>query len=61
MAGSIMLHARNPLAVRLVEFVRELLEIFPTPRYTTFHVEVWVTNEANCCSARLRAAREAFM
>lgn len=43
--GSHLLDNQNPLAIRLIEKVQELLKAFPTPENTTFHAEIFHTSD----------------
>jgi hypothetical protein len=43
--GSHTLKDENPLRVRLLEFARYVLEKFPTPNNSLFHIEIFVTRD----------------
>lgn len=45
--GSYTLTSNNPLRKRLAVFVEELIEIYPFPQHTIFHIEVFVDNDNN--------------
>ncbi|MGZ6503343.1 MAG: ATP-grasp domain-containing protein, partial [Tumebacillaceae bacterium] len=45
--GSIILSPSHPIGQRVIEFVKHLLNVLPTPETTTFHCEVFHTPDDN--------------
>ncbi|MDP7992171.1 ATP-grasp domain-containing protein [Bacillus sp. MHSD_36] len=56
--GTILLHPNNEVFIRLKDYIECLVKAFPTPKYSSFHCEVFLTksNDIIFCEIASRTA-----